>query len=110
MWLATLVTPTQDSSLRSNVSPEEAEWIMSQLQDLRAFLEKNAQFVASAEIGRAQQQQQQAGQHQMHAAHQQRSQQEALLRERQSLLFLQHLVSHSLQVSVALDHGQNRMT
>ncbi len=105
VWLATLVTPTShDSTLHSNVSSDEADWIMMQLNDLRVFLEKNALYTSSMAADATA-----GGQLQgMGANPLQRSQQEALLRERQSLLFLQNLVSHCLQVmglwKVVCDH------
>ena len=105
VWLATLVTPARADAagqqLSSNVSSGEAEWIMAQLNDLKVFLEKNAQFAASAASTGAAAAAAAMGVGEMGtvAGQQQRSQQEALLRERQSLLFLQHLVSHCLQVN-----------
>ena len=106
VWLATLVVPgTKDCPLASTVDPEEIDWIMTKLNDLAAFLEKNsAASAASAASMHAA-----AGMHHVSAAqmdpaagsmlHQQKSMQDALLRERQSMLFLQQLVSHCLQVS-----------
>ena len=104
VWLATLVVPgTKDCPLASTVDPEEIDWIMTKLNDLAAFLEKNSAASAASAASMASA----AGMHvsaaQMDPAagsmlHQQKSMQDALLRERQSMLFLQQLVSHCLQV------------
>ena len=111
VWLATLVVPgTKDCPLASTVDPEEIDWIMTKLNDLAAFLEKNSAAAASAASAAASMHHHAAaGMHHVSAAqmdpaagsmlHQQKSMQDALLRERQSMLFLQQLVSHCLQVS-----------
>ena len=74
-----------------------------QLNDLAAFLEKNSAASAASAASMASA----AGMHVSAAhmdpaagsmLHQQKSMQDALLRERQSMLFLQQLVSHCLQV------------
>ena len=72
---------------------------MTKLNDLAAFLEKNsasaaASSSAAAGMVSAAHMDPQAGS----MLHQQKSMQDALLRERQSMLFLQQLVSHCLQV------------
>ena len=96
VWLATLVVPgTKDCPLTSTVHPEEIDWIMTKLNDLAAFLEKNSAAAAASSSSSAAQMDPQAGS----MLHQQKSMQEALLRERQSMLFLQQLVSHCLQVT-----------
>ena len=74
---------------------------MTKLNDLAAFLEKNsasaaASSSAAAGMVSAAHMDPQAGS----MLHQQKSMQDALLRERQSMLFLQQLVSHCLQVRV----------
>ena len=96
VWMATLVVPgcTDPKKLTSSVSGQEMDWIMSQLNDLKTFMEKNSQFSTNPTANMS------TVQHQ--------SQQEALLRERQSLLFLQQLVSHTIQVlglwQIVCDH------
>lgn len=110
IWLATLVVPGPKSSdpkqppqLASSVRGDEIDWIMTQLNDLTAFMERNAQFTANTNNQQAQELHQHhlSNPHMHHPSHMQqqnKSQQEALLRERQSLLFLQQLVGHCLQV------------
>ena len=84
----------QDAILTSSVSSEEIDWIIQQLTDLQSFLERNAQFGMT--MNPAQDQANNGGQ------------QDAILRERQSLMFLQQLLSHTLQVlglwMVVCDH------
>ena len=79
--------------LTSSISSEEIDWIIQQLTDLQCFLERNTQFglsMGSSDPSNS------------------GSQQDALLRERQSLMFLQQLLSHTLQVlglwMVVCDH------
>jgi nuclear pore complex protein Nup155 len=79
------------------VTAEELSWIVTQLGDLSAFLETNSAVVGGAGLHH----------HHPHPHHQQQHQ-DALLRERQSLLFLQQLASHCRQVlslwGVVCDH------
>ena len=95
IWLKTLIVPTADKNaiLTSSVSSEEIDWLITQLADLQTFLERNTQFGMSNPT----QDQSNSG-----------GQQDALLRERQSLMFLQQLLSHTLQVlglwMVVCDH------
>ena len=99
LWHRTLVIPgsTQEQKpLTSSVSPEEVEWIVIQLLDLRSFLEKQMTSMTSMIP---------TGVHPHDNAHIQ----EAYLRERQSMMFLQQLINHSLQVlglwKVVCSHG-----
>jgi len=87
VWTSPLVTgsPEQPSS---SISHSELEFIMSQLHDLRAFLERNSALSSGGMDG--------GSQHS--TVPQQRSQQDALLREKQYLILLRQLVIHSLQV------------
>ena len=79
--------------MTSSISSEEIDWILQQLTDLQYFLERNTQFGLS--MGSSD-------------PSNNGSQQDALLRERQSLMFLQQLLSHTLQVlglwMVVCDH------
>ena len=76
----------------SSVSSEEIDWIIQQLRDLQCFLDRNTQFGLNSSAE--------------HASN--GGQQDAILRERQSLMFLQQLLSHTLQVlglwMVVCDH------
>ena len=79
--------------LTSSISSEEIDWIIQQLRDLQSFLDRNTQFGLN-----------------MSSVDQSNNggQQDAILRERQSLMFLQQLLSHTLQVlglwMVVCDH------
>ena len=79
IWLATLVVTRRreggQASLQSSVESEELDWIMTQLNDLNAFLERNAQFTAVPVSGSG-------GHHDSNPLHmhQHKTQQEALLR------------------------------
>ena len=99
LWHRTLVipgSPHDQKPLVSSVAPEEVEWIVVQLLDLRSFLEKQMSPMTSMTST--------AG-HPHDNAHLQ----EAYLRERQSLMFLQQLINQSLQVlglwKVVCEHG-----
>ena len=76
--------------LTSSISSEEIGWIIQQLRDLQSFLERNTQLGLNIN------------------SNDQGGQQDAILRERQSLMFLQQLLSHTLQVlglwMVVCDH------
>ena len=87
VWLKTLVLPTssKDIPMTSSVASEEIDWINAKLLELKAFLEKNAQYLASAP---------QEGPNKQYA----NQQHDAFLRERQSLMFLQQLLWHTVQV------------
>ena len=80
----------QDAFLTSSISSEEIGWIIQQLRDLQSFLERNTQLGLNIN------------------SNDQSGQQDAILRERQSLMFLQQLLSHTLQVlglwMVVCDH------
>lgn len=91
LWHRTLLVPsTTTSPLVSSVTAEEIDWLIIQLIDLKNFIEKNAQMPNTLKNDNAQQQ-------------------DAYLRERQSLMFLQQLLNHSLQVfglwKVVCEHG-----
>ena len=79
--------------MTSSISSEEIDWIIQQLTDLQYFLERNTQFGLS--MGSSD-------------PSNNGNQQDALLRERQSLMFLQQLLTHTLQVlglwMVVCDH------
>ena len=90
----------------SIVSGTEVEFIISHLQNIKSFLEQYTNLVggnlgdttlygryAGQQVGRGQQM---AGQQ----AQQQRGQQDALLREKQSLMLVRQLVVHTLQVGI----------
>ena len=105
VWLRTVVAMTgKDEPVSSSVSSEELGWIMAQLQDLKVFFEKQAQFLINPGAAETQYQLQQQQQHQQ----QQQPLQDAFLRERHSLVLLQQLLSQSLQVlglwRVVCDH------
>ena len=102
VWLRTVVTMSgRDEPISSSVTSDELGWILAQLQDMKAFFEKQAQFLINP--GAESQFQQQPQQQQQQQTHQ-----DAFLRERQSLLFLQQLMSQTLQVlglwRVVCDH------
>lgn len=99
IWLATLVDPADArDTLQSMVTSEEVEWIVIQLVNLRLFMEKishtqstvttNSNQAANSGLGTT--------------TASQKSQQDAPVRERQSLLFLQHLITHCVQVRIIL--------
>ena len=92
VWASSLVTGSPDKPA-STVSHSELEYIMGQLHDLRTFLERNS-ALSSTGGGDAVSQLSQ-----MTSLPQQRSQQDALLREKQYLILLRQLVVHSLQVT-----------
>jgi nuclear pore complex protein Nup155 len=75
-------------------SAEEIDWLIVQLLELKSFIEKNAQMPGN-NVGQGKNDNAQ--------------QQDAYLRERQSLMFLQQLLNHSLQVlglwKVVCEHG-----
>lgn len=97
LWQRTLLVPANNPNLplMSSVKAEEIDWIIVQLLDLKCFIEKNAQMPGSATPGGKNDNSTQ--------------QQDAYLRERQSLMFLQQLLNHSLQVlglwKVVCEHG-----
>ena len=62
----------------SSISCEEIDWIIQQLTDLQSFLDRNTQFGLNSSADHANN----------------GGQQDAILRERQSLMFLQQLLSH----------------
>jgi nuclear pore complex protein Nup155 len=100
LWHRTLVVPTNTNApLTASVTAEEVDWIMVQLTDLKTFLERNGQMASAAAASAAAAA---SGGHD-------NTQQDAYLRERQSLMFLQQLVNHSLQVlglwKVVVEHG-----
>ncbi len=108
LWHRTLVVPSSANAnvpLNSSVTAEEVDWIMIQLLDLKTFLEKNGQCAMAAAAAAAAN----AGNMNAQDIHNVNSQQDAFLRERQSLMFLQQLVNHSLQVlglwKVVCEHG-----
>ena len=93
LWHRTLLVPTNSNvPLASSVTAEEIDFIVMQLVELKTFIEKNAQMPLGA-----------------HAKSDNAQQQDAYLRERQSLMFLQQLLNHSLQVlglwKVVCEHG-----
>jgi nuclear pore complex protein Nup155 len=99
VWLRTVVMmASREDPVSSSVSSDELGWIMAQLLDLKNFFEKQAQMLINPGSESQYQQQQQ----------QQQPLQDAYLRERQSLLFLQQLLSQTLQVlglwRVVCDH------
>ena len=103
VWLRTVVTmANRDDPVSSSVTSDELGWIMSQLLDLKHFFEKQAQLLINpgSEAAHYQQQQQQLQQQQQQ---QQQPIQDAFLRERQSLMFLQQLLNQSLQVIIGID-------
>ena len=92
LWHRTLLVPTNNNvPLASSVIAEEIDFIVMQLVELKAFIEKNAQMPLGA------------------SKNDNAQQQDAYLRERQSLMFLQQLLNHSLQVlglwKVVCEHG-----
>jgi len=97
LWCTPLITGSGDAP-RSVVSGSELEFIISQLHNIRLFLETNTNLTLSSD-------QQLFSQL---SGVQQRGQQDALLREKQSLMLLRQLVVHSLQVlglwMVVVDH------
>ena len=103
LWTQPLVSGPGDKPT-SIVSGTEVEFIISHLQNIKSFLEQYTNLVggnlgdttlygqyAGQQVGRGQQM---AGQQ----AQQQRGQQDALLREKQSLMLVRQLVVHTLQV------------
>ena len=93
LWHRTLLVPTNSNvPLASSVTAEEIDFIVMQLVELKTFIEKNAQMPLGA-----------------HAKSDNAQQPDAYLRERQSLMFLQQLLNHSLQVlglwKVVCEHG-----
>ena len=119
VWVSPLLTGTEPTSI---VTGTELEFIINKLQSVRLFLEENSNLTAavtepslhhhpptSALAGPG-------GHHHPSLPPQlsqnaQRIQQDALLREKQSLLYLRQLVIHSLQVlglwMVVVDHQVN---
>lgn len=96
LWHRTLVIPSNDTNtpLVSSVSAEEIDWLIVQLINLKSFIEKNGQMMPS---------------NIKNVVDNNAQQQDAYLRERQSLMFLQQLLNHSLQVlglwKVVCEHG-----
>lgn len=99
VWLRIVVTNSsnRDDPFRSSVTSDELGWIMAQLLDFKTFFERQAPLLVNPG-SEAQQMHQQS----------QQPLQDAFLRERQSLLFLQHLLNHTIQVlglwRVVCDH------
>jgi len=109
VWLKALVVPTataggKEATLASSVTSEEIDWVNSKLLELKAFVERNSQFVAS--LPQDQKQAAAAATQQPPPPHQQ--QDAAFVRERQSLMFLQQLLNHTVQVlglwKIVCDH------
>eukprot|EP00096_Caligus_rogercresseyi_P005390 TRINITY_DN2077_c0_g1_i1.p1 TRINITY_DN2077_c0_g1~~TRINITY_DN2077_c0_g1_i1.p1 ORF type:complete len:1265 (-),score=396.32 TRINITY_DN2077_c0_g1_i1:325-4119(-) len=116
VWLNAVALKEKDY-LKAFIGSNELDWIIHQLRCLHGFLEKNATIHAennsrnSLSYGTS-------AANPLHPAHQlsslqAKTQQDALLRERQSLLCLQQLILHSIQVlglmKVVCDHQFNEV-
>jgi len=86
LWGAPLIT----GDMKALVTGTELEFIINQLQNVRVYLDENASMTAGSK--------QLMSQGSQLSQLQQRSQQDALLREKQSLMMLRQLVLNTLQV------------
>jgi len=108
LWTQPLISGPGDKP-SSVVTGAEVEFIINHLTSVKIFLEKNSNLIGSS--GQEQMpvhiytRDQMSGQAHLH---QQRGQQDALLREKQSFLLIRQLVVHTLQVlglwMVVVDH------
>lgn len=97
IWLSTLIESSGDeNTLQSKITSEEAEWIMIQLVNLRIFVEKNSHSPHTTTTPSSQP----SNPRHMATKGPQQSHNDALLRERQSLLALQHLLNQCVQVCI----------
>lgn len=113
VWITPAINPgsgtSKENPMASTVTLEEVEWIMTQLRDFHEFLERNSHLntVGSGAGVHPYQFPETPGPSFMQQ-HQHKSHQEAVLRERQSLMLLQQLVAQCLQVlglwKIILEH------
>lgn len=111
LWLATLVVPGSQAThhLSSTLTIDEIEWVLAQLCDLKDFMDRNSHMHSGIQGSMSLGGHPPPPPHHHHPGNNlHKSHQEALLKERQSLLFLQQLVSHCQQViglwKVVCDH------
>ncbi|XP_040579145.2 nuclear pore complex protein Nup155 isoform X2 [Lepeophtheirus salmonis] len=116
VWLNAVAIKEKDSNyLKALLESNELDWIIHQLRCLNNFLEKNATTHAerSGINGMGYTTTHHHPHHHQLTSLQHKTQQDAFLRERQSLMCLQQLIVHSIQVlglmKVVCDHQFNEV-